>query len=69
MIRTRIFLVAKCILAKIQGSKTEKDSDMLYLQRHSDALIFFVITGITVLVRDQVISGMSILSYMYRFFY
>ena len=41
---------------------------MRYLPRRNDALIFFVITGVKFLVSDQVISGVSILSYMCRFF-
>ena len=41
---------------------------MHYLKRRSDALIFFVITEVTFLVSDQVISGVSVLSYMCRFF-
>ena len=68
MTRTRILLAAKCILTKIQERKIKKDSVMYYLQRRSDALIFFVITGVLFLVSDQVISGVSILSYMCRFF-
>ena len=54
---------------KIQERKIKKDSVMHYLQRRSDALIFFFDTEVTFLMSDQVISGVSILSYMCRFFY
>ena len=54
--RTRTLLVAKCILAKIQERKLKSN----------DALIF-IITGVKFLVSDQVISEVSILSYMCGF--
>ena len=40
---------------------------MHYIQRRNGALIF-VITGVAFLVSDQVISGVSILSYICGFF-
>ena len=67
MTRTQKLLAAKCILVKIQERKIKTDSVRHYLQRHNDAFIVFVITVVTFLVSDQVISGVSILSYVCRF--